>query len=59
MSGLRRSGTYTQWTNTQPQEKKNEAICRNMDGNRDSYTKSSRSERGRQIPYDIAYMWNL
>ena len=27
-----------------------------MDGTRDSYTKS---ERERQIPYDITYMWNL
>ena len=26
---------------------------------RDSHTKGSKSERERQIPYDIAYMWNL
>ena len=28
-----------------------------MDGTRD--TKWSKSERERQIPYDITYMWNL
>ena len=36
----------------------NNAICRNMDATRD-YTKWSKSERGKQIPYDITYMWNL
>ena len=30
-----------------------------MDGSRDYHTKRSKSERERQIPYDIAYMWNL
>ena len=30
-----------------------------MDGPRDYHTKWSKSERERQIPYDIAYMWNL
>ena len=30
-----------------------------MDGTRDSHTKGSKSERERQIPYDITYMWNL
>ena len=30
-----------------------------MDGPRDYHTKGSKSERGRQIPYDITYMWNL
>ena len=29
-----------------------------MDGPRD-YIKWSKSERERQIPYDITYMWNL
>ena len=37
----------------------NIAICRNMDGPRDWYTKWSKSERERQISYDITYMWNL
>ena len=31
-------------------------ICNNMDATRDFHTKS---ERERQIPYDITYMWNL
>ena len=30
-----------------------------MDGPRDYHTKWSKSERERQIPYDIAYMWTL
>ena len=30
-----------------------------MDGPRDYHTKRSKSERERQIPYEIAYMWNL
>ena len=30
-----------------------------MDGTRDDHTKSSKSERERQIPYDVTYMWNL
>ena len=38
--------------------KKNE-MCHNMSGPRDYHTKWSKSERERQIPYDITYMWNL
>ena len=30
-----------------------------MDATRDYHTKWSKSERERQIPYDISYMWNL
>ena len=30
-----------------------------MDGPRDYHTKRSKSDRERQIPYDITYMWNL
>ena len=37
----------------------NDAICSNMDGPRDYHTKWSKSERERQILYDITYMWNL
>ena len=37
----------------------NNAICSNMDGHRDYPTKWSKSDRERQIPYDITYMWNL
>ena len=37
----------------------NNAICSNMVVTRDYHTKWSKSERERQIPYDIIYMWNL
>ena len=30
-----------------------------MEGPKDYHTKQSKSERQRQIPYDIIYMWNL
>ena len=30
-----------------------------MNGPRDYHTKQSKSERERQILYDITYMWNL
>ena len=37
----------------------NNASCSNMDGPRDYHTKWSKSERERQIPHDITYMWHL
>ena len=40
-------------------KERNNAICSNMDATRDYHTKWSKSERERQIPYDITYMWNL
>ena len=40
-------------------EEWNNAICSNMNGLRDSHTRWSKSERKRQMPYDITYMWNL
>ena len=40
-------------------KRKNNAFCSNMDETRDSYTKWSKPERERQIPYDITYIWNL
>ena len=30
-----------------------------MDATRDYHTKRGKSERERQMPYDIAYKWNL
>ena len=30
-----------------------------MDGPRDCHMELSKSDRERQIPYDITYMWNL
>ena len=43
---------------TQP-VKTNKAICSNMDIPRDYHAKWSKSDRERQILYDITYMWNL
>ena len=40
-------------------KEQNNAICSNRDGTRDSHTKSSKSERERQIPYDITSIWSL
>ena len=37
----------------------NNAICSKMDVTRDYHTKWSKSERERQVSYDITYMWNL
>ena len=37
----------------------NNATCSYIDGPRDYHTKWGKSERERQIPYDITYMWNL
>ena len=34
-------------------------FCSNMDGPRDYHTKRNKSDRGRQIPFNIIYMWNL
>ena len=39
-------------------EQKN-AICSNMNGPRDCHTEWSKSDRERQISYDITYMWYL
>ena len=41
------------------QKQWNNAICGNMDELGDYHTKWSKSDRERQISYDIAYMWNL
>ena len=40
-------------------KEQNNAICSNMDATRDSPTEWSKSKGGRQISYDITYMWNL
>ena len=40
-------------------KEQNNAICSNMDGSSDSHIERSKSERERQIPYDITYNWNL
>ena len=35
----------------------NDAIWSNVNAIRDDHTKWSKSEKERQIPYDITYMW--
>ena len=40
-------------------KEQNNSICSNMDGTRDSYTKWSKSEIKREIPYNITCVWNL
>ena len=40
-------------------KEQNNAICSTTDGTRDSHTKWSKSERDRQIPHDVTYIWNL
>ena len=37
----------------------NWVICRDADGPGECHTEWSKSERERQISYDITYMWNL
>ena len=37
----------------------NNAICSNMYGPEDYHTNWSKSDRERQISYDITHMWNL
>ena len=37
----------------------NNAICSHIDGPRVKYTEWSKSDRERQISYNITYMWNL
>ena len=37
----------------------NNAICSNMDGPRDYHTKWGKSDRERQISYEITNIWNL
>ena len=59
MTGLRRCGIYHNGILLNHKKEQNNAICTKMDGTRDSHTKWSKSERERQIPYDISYIWNL
>ena len=40
-------------------KEQNNAICSNMDELRDYHMKWRKSDRERQKPYDITYMWNL
>ena len=40
-------------------KEQNNVICSNMDGTKKSHTKQIKSERERQVPYYITYMWNI
>ena len=41
------------------EKEQNNAICSNTDETRDYHIKWSNSEKERQIPYAITYLWNL
>ena len=47
------------WHLSHKKELNNANVCSNMDGPRDYHIKWSKSDRERQISYDITYMWNL
>ena len=51
-----KDAVYIQWNH---KKEWNNAICSNLDGPRAYHTKWNKSERERQIPYNIAYRWNL
>ena len=40
-------------------KEQNNAICSDMDAPRDCHTEGNKSDRERQISYDITFMWNL
>ena len=40
-------------------KERNLAIYNNIDGTWGHYAKWNKSDRERQIPYDLTYMWNL
>ena len=58
MNGSRRCCPYIQYYSA-IKKLQNYAIYSNMDATRDSHTKWRKSERERQIPYDIMYVQNL
>ena len=51
--------TYTMKYYSVTNKEWNNVICNNLDGPRDYHTKWSKSDRERQISYDITYMWTL
>ena len=54
-----KGGTYIQWNTTQPSGEQTNANCSNMDATRDYHNKWSKSERERQISYDITCVGNI
>jgi len=59
MIGLERCGIYTQWNTTQPLKKNEIMPFAATWMELVTHTKWSKSERKRQIQYDITYIWNL
>ena len=49
---------YIRWNTTQPLKRMKNDTRSKVDGPRDYRTKQSKSERDRQVPYDITYLWN-
>ena len=47
---------YIQYNTTHPLKVANSSTCEDVDRPRDCYMDSSKSEREREIPYDIIYM---
>ena len=58
MIGLERC-TYTQWILLCHKEQIMPFAATCMDGTRDSHSEWNKSDRVRQILYDITYIWNL
>ena len=58
LSNKRIQGSLLKWL-TWHKKQWNNAMWSNMDGCRDYHTKWRKSERERQILYDITYMWDL
>ena len=58
-NGLRRCDTYKQCTILSHKKEWDYATYSNMDGSRDCHTEWSKSDRKREILYDITYMLNL
>ena len=59
MIGLGRCGIYIHNGILLSHKEQTNAICSNMDGTSDSHPEWIKSERERQIPYDITYIGNL
>ena len=47
-----------QWNIFEPQKEGNSGFCDNTDGTWGSYAKRNKLDRGKQILYDLAYMWD-
>ena len=58
--GVAKSWTWlSDWNDWLTEKEWNNVICSNVGGPRDCHTELSKSDRLRQILYNITYMWNL